>query len=47
MKAARVAINLGENSKALDYLTRIKSEFSASTEAKDADVLIGRVEASL
>ena len=31
MKAARAAIDLGENSKALDYLTRIKSEFSAST----------------
>lgn len=47
MKAARVAINIGENQKALDYLTRIKSEFSASNEAKDADVLIGKVEASL
>ena len=47
MKAARVAINLGQNEKALDYLTRIKSEFSASNEAKDVDVLIGKVEASL
>ncbi|WP_299110547.1 tetratricopeptide repeat protein [uncultured Winogradskyella sp.] len=47
MKAAKVAIDLGNNSKALDYLTRIKSEFSTSNEAKDADVLIGKVEASL
>ena len=47
MKAARVAIDLGENKKALDYLNRIKSEFSDSNEAKDADVLIGQVEARL
>ncbi|SDH88677.1 tetratricopeptide repeat protein [Winogradskyella thalassocola] len=47
MKAARVAIDLGENDKALGYLKRIKSEFSTSTEAKNADVLIGKVEASL
>lgn len=47
MKAARVAIDLGENEKALDYLKRIKTEFSASNEAKNADVLIGKIEASL
>ena len=47
MKAARVAMDLGENAKALEYLKRIKSEFSASTEAKNADVLIGKAEASL
>ena len=47
MKAARVAIELGENEKALGYLKRIKSEFSASTEATAADILIGKVEASL
>ncbi|MGJ8549155.1 tetratricopeptide repeat protein [Winogradskyella wichelsiae] len=47
MKAARVAISLGENDKALEYLKRIKSEFSASTEAENVDVLIGKVEASL
>ena len=47
MKAARVAIDLGKNDKALGYLKRIKSEFSASTEASKADVLIGKVEASL
>lgn len=47
MKAARVAIGLGNNQKALDYLTRIKSEFTVSNEAKDVDVLLGKVEASL
>lgn len=47
MKAARVAIDLGENAKALDYLKRIKSEFPTSTEASQTDVLIGKVEASL
>lgn len=47
MKAAKVAIDLGNNSKALDYLTRINSEFSDSNEAKNTDVLIGKVEASL
>ncbi|WP_299123458.1 tetratricopeptide repeat protein [uncultured Winogradskyella sp.] len=47
LKAARVAIDLGQNDKALEYLKRIKSEFSASTEASQTDVLIGQVEASL
>ncbi len=47
MKAARVAIDLGQNDKALGYLKRIKSEFSSSTEATQVDVLIGKVEASL
>jgi len=47
MKAARVAIRLEQNQKALDYLNRIKSEFSASNEAKDADVYIGMVEVKL
>ena len=47
LKAARVAIDLGENQKALDYLNRIKSDFSSSTEASQVDVLIGKVEASL
>lgn len=47
MKAAHVAADLGKNDKALDYLKRIKTEFSGSIEAKDADVLIGKVEASL
>lgn len=47
MKAARVAISLDQNSKALGYLERIKTEFSTSNEVADADVLIGKVEASL
>ncbi|MUU77620.1 tetratricopeptide repeat protein [Winogradskyella endarachnes] len=47
LKAAKVAIDLGENSKALDYLTRINTEFSDSKESKEAEVLIGKVEASL
>jgi len=47
MKAARVAIDLGQNDKALGYLKRIKSDFSTSTEFAQADVLIGKVEASL
>ncbi len=47
MKAARVALGLGQNDKALEYLKRIKSEFSTSTEGTQVDVLIGKVEASL
>lgn len=47
LKAARVAMDLGENQKALDYLKRIKNEFDSSTEAGQVDVLIGKVEASL
>jgi tetratricopeptide (TPR) repeat protein len=47
LKAARVAIRLEENQKALDYLNRIKSEFSTSTQASKVDVLIGMAEAKL
>ncbi|MDB9720906.1 tetratricopeptide repeat protein [Winogradskyella sp.] len=47
MKAARVALDLNQNQKALDYLNRIQTEFSKSTEATKADVLIGKAEASL
>ena len=47
MKAARIAIRLEENQKALDYLKRIESEFSSSTEASQVEVLIGMVEAKL
>ncbi|MBT8245519.1 MAG: hypothetical protein HKP48_11610 [Winogradskyella sp.] len=46
-KAAIVAMNLDQNQKALDYLNRIKSEFSTSDEAKDIDKLIGKAQASL
>ncbi|NNE32299.1 MAG: tetratricopeptide repeat protein [Winogradskyella sp.] len=47
MRAARVAMDLNENAKALEYLNRIKSEFPSSTEASTVDVLIGKAEASL
>jgi tetratricopeptide (TPR) repeat protein len=47
MKAARVALGLGQNDKALGYLKRIKLEFATSTEGSQVDVLIGKVEASL
>jgi len=47
MKAARIAMDLGENEKALDYLNRIKSDFSQSDEAKNIDVFIGKASASL
>lgn len=47
MKAARVAIELGKNQKALDYLKRIDTEFSTSKEGSEVKVLIGKVEASL
>ena len=47
MKAARVAIALGQNEKALGYLERIATEFSSSSEATQAEALIGKVQASL
>jgi tetratricopeptide (TPR) repeat protein len=47
MKAARVAIELGKNQKALDYLNRIDTEFPSSNEGSEVKVLIGKVEASL
>ena len=47
MKAAKLAMKQGDNKKALDYLGRIKSEFSKSNEAKDIDILIGKASASM
>ncbi|GAB4160561.1 MAG: hypothetical protein Tsb0033_16660 [Winogradskyella sp.] len=47
LKAARVAIDLGENQKALNYLNRIKTEFESSTVASQVDVLIGMAQAKL
>jgi tetratricopeptide (TPR) repeat protein len=47
LKAARVALDLELNQKALDYLKQIKTEFPTSTEASQVDVLIGKAEASL
>ena len=46
-KAGNIALDLGENEKALKYFKRIKDEFSASTEATNIDVFIGKAEASL
>ena len=46
-KAAQVAIDLGNNTKALDYLNRIKEEYPNSNEAKNIDVAIGKASASL
>ena len=45
-KAGNIALQLGENDKALEYFTRIKEEFSNSTEATNIDVFIGRAEAA-
>ncbi|MDY2588133.1 tetratricopeptide repeat protein [Winogradskyella aquimaris] len=47
LKAARVAIDLDQNQKALDYLNRIETEFDSSTEADQVDVLIGMAQAKL
>ena len=47
LKAANVALTLGNNSKALGYLNRIKDEYPESTQATEVEVLIGKAEASL
>ncbi len=47
MKAAKLAMQLGDNKKALGYLERIKTEFSKSNEATDIDILIGKASASM
>jgi tetratricopeptide (TPR) repeat protein len=47
LKAGNIAMSLGKNDKALKYFNRIKDEFSASTEATNIDVFIGKAEASL
>ena len=47
MKAAIVAMELGENQKAVDYLERIKAEYGKSTEASKVDVLLGKAQAKL
>jgi len=46
-KAGSIAMTLGDNSKALKYFNRIKTDFPASTEATNIDVFIGKAEASL
>ncbi|WP_353777747.1 tetratricopeptide repeat protein [Winogradskyella sp. 3972H.M.0a.05] len=47
LKAANVAMSLGDNAKALGYLKQIKDEFPKSSEATQVEVLIGKAEASL
>ena len=46
-KAANIAMDLGNNSKALKYLKRIQEEFPTSSEATNIDVYIGKAEASM
>ena len=46
-KAANIAMDLGNNGKALKYLKRIKEEFPTSSEATNIDVFIGKAEASM
>ncbi len=45
-KAGNIAMQLGQNEKALQYFTRIKDEFSNATEATNIDMFIGRAEAA-
>ena len=44
-KAGITALDLGKSSEALKYFNRIKEDFSASTEATNIDVFIGKAEA--
>ena len=46
-KAGNIAMDLGENSKALKYFKRIKEEFPSSSEATNIDEFIGKAEASM
>ena len=46
-KAGNIALELGQNNKALDFFKRIKDEFPDSTEASNIDVFIGRAEAAI
>jgi len=45
-KAGNVAMQLGQNDKALQYFKRIKEEFSSATEATNIDIFIGKAEAA-
>ena len=44
-KAGNIAMQVGENAKALQYFKRIKTEFSSAAEAANIDVFIGKAEA--
>ncbi|MCO4823084.1 MAG: tetratricopeptide repeat protein [Flavobacteriaceae bacterium] len=46
-KAGIIALQLGQNDKALQYFTRIKEEFPSSTEGADIDVFIGKAQATI
>ena len=45
-KAGNIALELGENGKALDFFKKIKQEFPSSTEAANIDAFIGKAEAA-
>jgi len=45
-KAGVIGLKLGYNAKALGFFNQIKSDFPASTEAKNIDVFIGKAEAA-
>lgn len=45
-KAGNIAMQLGQNDKALQYFTRIKEEFPSATEATIIDVFIGKTKAA-
>ena len=46
-KAGVIGLKLGDFNKSLMFFNRIKSDFPASTEAKDIDVFIGKAEAAI
>lgn len=46
-KAGNIAMQLGQNDKALQYFTRIKEEFKDASEAANIDVFIGKAEAAI
>jgi len=45
-KAGTIALELGQNAKALQYFNRIKDDFASSIEATNVDVFIGKAEAA-
>ena len=47
LKAAETAIAIGENSKALGYLNRIKTEYPKASNMNKVEALIGKATASL
>ena len=45
-KAGNIALELGQNAKALKYFNEIKADFATSAEATNIDVFIGKAEAA-